>query len=365
MLSKRLLAVALCIIICLGMFSGCGITNDVKYTEKQIKNIGSITKDSNQKIQIAEKAYDKLNFIEKIFVSGGGKIKKARKEYTKLVLDNADEKINIVCSIAITLDSYHNIKKAIEAVNNVPKEYRKKISNIEEFKKVKKEFNQIVVKESEKLISQIGEVNMEKEHIIVDARKTVNLLLDSSYITNISNIEELSKAEKELERIKEQKRTDEFNDVMTRVKKEYDKVDDSTRYKHRNMPYYVNVRSYVLPMIAEGTLAILWSYTGDDWIFWDKVIINIDGEKHTKSFDGLFDKPKRDNRAGDVWEVAHSIVYSTESDDYKLLEKIANSKETIVRFQGEKSYDLYVSASDKQAIKDMFFVYKNKDLLDN
>ena len=58
---------------------------------------------------------------------------------------------------------------------------------------------------------------------------------------------------------------------------------------------------------------------------------------------------------GDVWEGA-DIVAS--SEDLELLQKIADSKETIIRFQGDRIYDLTVSDSDKTAIKQVLTAYE-------
>ena len=51
--------------------------------------------------------------------------------------------------------------------------------------------------------------------------------------------------------------------------------------------------------------------------------------------------------------------------DIEMLKAIANSKETIVRFQGDNyHYDLTVSASDKKAIKEVLTAYEYADYLE-
>ena len=89
----------------------------------------------------------------------------------------------------------------------------------------------------------------------------------------------------------------------------------------------------------------------------DTVII--DGETYQYSpryFDII-----RDNQYRAVWETLDIGAGTTEIE---MLNKIAESKETIIRFQGDsRVYDLTVSASDKTAIKQVLDAYealKNK-----
>lgn len=79
----------------------------------------------------------------------------------------------------------------------------------------------------------------------------------------------------------------------------------------------------------------------------------MDDERYYKTFN-YFDVV-RDNAYGDVWEYVDIEVGSSEEE---LLWAIANSTQTIVRFEGDDYYyDFTVSANDKQAIRDMLTVY--------
>ena len=65
---------------------------------------------------------------------------------------------------------------------------------------------------------------------------------------------------------------------------------------------------------------------------------------------------ERDNSYGDVWEVAD---FAPSESDIKMLEAIANSSETIVRFEGDSKHcDLTVKSTDKQSIKDVLNAYE-------
>lgn len=112
-----------------------------------------------------------------------------------------------------------------------------------------------------------------------------------------------------------------------------------------------------MPYIGQSSsktwLKLQYRYTGDSWIFFDSVTIVIDGEKYTKTFG--YNEVDRDNDT-EVWEWVH---VNPTSSDIDMLWKIANSKETIVRFQGDtKHYDMTVSSADKKGIKDVLTAYE-------
>ena len=64
----------------------------------------------------------------------------------------------------------------------------------------------------------------------------------------------------------------------------------------------------------------------------------------------------RDNDYGVVWEYADCPVSESDID---LLWAVANSSQTIVRFEGDDyRYDHTVSESDKQAIRDVLTAFE-------
>ena len=118
-----------------------------------------------------------------------------------------------------------------------------------------------------------------------------------------------------------------------------------------NYPYYINTRSFLLPAIVtidnRSFLKIVYNYHGNDWVFWDHLTIFVDVAKYYKSF-SYYDID-RDNYT-DVWETAQETASSS---DIEMLNAIADSQETIVRFEGDTyHYDLTVKSSDKKAIKE-------------
>ena len=70
----------------------------------------------------------------------------------------------------------------------------------------------------------------------------------------------------------------------------------------------------------------------------------------------------RDNSGGVVWEwYDECLNYNAAMDSARIqmLQAIANSKQTIIRFQGDDyHYDLSVTNTDKQMIRDTLVLYE-------
>jgi tetratricopeptide (TPR) repeat protein len=93
-----------------------------------------------------------------------------------------------------------------------------------------------------------------------------------------------------------------------------------------------------------------------DWVFFEFVKIDVDGEKFFFVFD-YFDV-ERDNSGGNVWEW-HDLTPSEE--DLEMIEKIIVSKSTRIRFTtpDEKEFvERTVSSAQKQALKNVLLVYQ-------
>jgi len=144
--------------------------------------------------------------------------------------------------------------------------------------------------------------------------------------------------------------------ILTRMKRSTDEFNGNTFYQHPSKPRYADTRTYFLPYVGENKGRV-WMrfevhYTNDSWLFIDDASFNIDGE--------IVRLPvgerewKRDNDAGEIWEWVDVNVDAAIRD---LLQKIASSEKTIVRFNGTQYFDTKtIGESDKQAIRDMFLV---------
>jgi len=87
-------------------------------------------------------------------------------------------------------------------------------------------------------------------------------------------------------------------------------------------------------------------------VFFEKIIVNVDGRIFNLDFS--YFEVKRDNGYSGVWEWI-DIVPS--SENISMLKLIADSKSTIVRFQGDDyKNDRELTQKEKKAISDVFTV---------
>jgi len=93
-------------------------------------------------------------------------------------------------------------------------------------------------------------------------------------------------------------------------------------------------------------------YYGNDWVFWERLRINVDGQIYEIE-PGYFDV-ERDNYTS-VWEW-YDIEPSEQNLD--MLRKVAGSEKTVLRFEGDYSADRTVTTAQKQAIKNVLYAYE-------
>lgn len=140
--------------------------------------------------------------------------------------------------------------------------------------------------------------------------------------------------------------------VVGRLKKRVDSFSGYTYYSSPAEPAYANTRSYLLPYLAvkgqRVSLRVELHYTADRWLFVHEASLNIDGR--IVKFDVPASAWKRDNRA-DIWEWVDIVA---DAGMRRLLHDVADSKKTIIRFNGQQYYDdIVVSERDKAAIRDI------------
>lgn len=139
--------------------------------------------------------------------------------------------------------------------------------------------------------------------------------------------------------------------ILRKLKKKTDEFNGISFYEHPAKPRYTDTRTYFLPYLGarDGRvwMRFVVHYTAESWLFVEKVSFNVDGV--------IVPLPdaewKRDNDS-EIWEWADVPVNILLR---MLLNKIADSKKTVVRFEGRQYFDnVTISATDKQAIRDMF-----------
>ena len=217
------------------------------------------------------------------------------------------------------------------------------------------------IKEVEEKIGSMGEITIENIEKINEAKSAYDALSGEAK-SKVSNYDVLQNALTQLEPLKEEK----VNQLLSTMYYEEDRVQNMKFYTPNVVKHYsdgswaADIRCFVIPYIGMDDtscwLRLIYNYTGDDWVFFKNVTFAVDNERYYESFN-YFDIV-HDNGGGDVWEY---IDVEVSDSDVELLKKIANSTETIVRFEGDDySHDFVVSADDKQAIKDVITVYELK-----
>jgi|GEM_PF-6567462 len=202
-------------------------------------------------------------------------------------------------------------------------------------------------------ISEIGEVTLNSEAAILAAQEAFDLLSESE-AEQVHNYHILEEATSQLKNLREAQLDKDIANAVSKFNVSTDKVSGRTIYKSPAEPYYADTRCFVLPQLVvleeEGFVGmrLTFHYTNDSWLFFDKVTIYVDGEKYYVNFD--YGEVNRDNDSGDIWEWAVIIPTFAQKE---MLQNIADSSETIVRFHGDPYYDDFtMNDSDKQAIRD-------------
>lgn len=144
--------------------------------------------------------------------------------------------------------------------------------------------------------------------------------------------------------------------AVAKLRKEEDRVEGITWYKHPNQPRYLNSRSTAYLYIGrKGAAGRPWlrmkiQYTSSNWLFVERVVAWHDGIKEPL-ISGRFE---RDNNSN-IWEW---MDVRPSDGQIELLKSLANANEAILRFEGDQyRKDVKLSAGDKRAIREVLDAY--------
>jgi len=131
-----------------------------------------------------------------------------------------------------------------------------------------------------------------------------------------------------------------------------DEFEGTEFYRDKRTPYYSNV-NFIYPYIGKKEdhywLRIKFQYAADDWLFINRAILLIDGEKYTVTGNW-----QRDNNSC-IWEWLDILV---EAKERNILGKISNAKSVKIRYQGSKYYkDRTITCKEKSIIKKTLEIY--------
>lgn len=362
------LAVLLC--VCIG---GCGKNSAVEQADNLILEIGEVTLESEKKISAAEEAVESLKEDDHAQLENLKILQQAREDYDKLVeekeakitklkIEAIENSINKIGSVSLSKEAL--IQTARKNYSSADDEVKAQVTNLPVLEAAEDELSKLKVQKAIDAIDQIGTVTLESGEVIQEAQSAYDLLSHQekegviNYDILTEAVDKLAELEQEeIDRIAREQEEIEKK-ALASMRTETDKVLGITWHYHQNFPEKANTRSFALPYIGvqngEAWLMLRYNFTSGNWLFFDTIIISIDGENYTKEFEPYYDV-KRDNASFSVWEWTDCEVGKADID---MLKEIVESEETIIRFQGENSnYDLIVKQSDKDAIRDTFIVY--------
>lgn len=174
-------------------------------------------------------------------------------------------------------------------------------------------------------------------------------------VESVTSIEDnLTQAQKDsIELVKSQNREKAEKELKS-FKKNEDEFEGSAFYSDPRTPKYANV-NFIYPYIGKKEnqywLRLKFQYTSDDWLFIQNAILMIDGEKYT-----VTGKWERDNNS-DIWEW---LDLSAGENELYILEKLANSKDAKVRYEGRQYHDdRTITSKEKSIIKKTLEIYNN------
>ena len=367
---KKAITLFLCVIMILSLCA-CGKSEAAKVCEGLIERIGEVTLDSEEAIKLAEESYEALSDEEKDQIKKSGEVLTASREtYDQLYLhDRTDGVVELIEAIGdVTLDSEKAIKEAEKAYSSLTDEEKDFIKESGEKLEADRTAYDTMLMEQHAAdvvdqINTIGEVTLDARSEIESISAAYAALTDAEKAL-VTNGTILEAAEAKLDELVQAEKQRIFDEYLPKFIVDEDKVEGITWYTPKNMPKYANERCYVVSYIGvqnnQVWLCNRFLYTGDSWVFYDKIIFSVDGETSEKNI-GSF-ATKRDNGGGDVWEVYDEILpfyESMDAEEIQLLSAIADSQEAIIRFKGDAhSYDYTVTSTDKQMLHDTLALYK-------
>lgn len=356
--SARIFAASMCLAVAVTC-TGCK-SSEVKNAESLIDDIGTVTLTSGSAIKAASSAYAELG-NQQSKVENAQTLQDAESAYNALIAEQVTPIEDAIDAIPqpVTAEDKEAVGNAAKLYARVSDDVKAAVPNADILAAAQKALEDIDVQAAIDAINQIGDVSLDSQDII-NAATTAYQNVPASRRAEITNYNILTEATGKLNQLKKEAAEVAGKAAVAKLKKSTDEVEGITWYEPSCMPTYTNTRCYVLPYIGEQNgyywLRCKVDYAASDWVFFTQIVININGVKRdTITFD--YGDVTRDTAVGaKLCEVAD---FAPDSSQIKLLEDIADSKKTIIRFQGsDYHYDFTVPEKDKQGIKDVLAAYE-------
>lgn len=362
---KKYLVVIMAVLMALCLCA-CGKSEAVKAAEEKIAAIGDVTLDSEKRISAAEKAVEKLSDDELKQLDKAEELKKAREKYERLVESKAAVVDSLIVQIGeVTIESEEKIEAARQEYDAVPASVKSRVKGLTELESAENMLIMLRAQRVGNLIDQIGEVTLESADKINAAQQAFNRLKKNEK-AQVKNVSRLTRAREEFaalqKREKEAKRTEALK-LLGNMRLDEDKVRHLKFYYpsiwrvNQNETWIADKRCFILPYIGMDDhggvwMRVVYNFTNDDWVFFKKITVAADEKRYYRSFEDY-------DIVHDVDGGVREYIDIDGVSDVEMLLAIANSKETIVRFEGDEFvYDFIVKEIDKRAIREVLLVYE-------
>ena len=206
--TNRLFCLILQVCLVIISLTGCSsIDEDTKAVIAAIDNIGIVTIDSENLISNAQDLYDHLNEEQKKNVDNYGNLVSAREEFNELKAGIVDD---LILSIGnVTLNSEEAITEARKAYDKLTDAQKMKVQHYDSLELAQEQFNMLKAEEVDYLIDSIGDVTLDSEDEIKAAKTAYNqLTVDQRELVHSYGV--LTSAEERLAELKEAERLKEI-----------------------------------------------------------------------------------------------------------------------------------------------------------
>ena len=244
------------------------------------------------------------------------------------------------------------VKAAKKSYDNAAPEVQSLVSQREKLDSYLANMDVLQAENAESLISEIGEVTLEKKGRIIAAKKAY-CHLPADMKEKVGNADDLNDAEKAFLALAEST-AEETLSSMRCINDQYFPEDlpwsDETSLSATERCF---VTAYLISQNHKVKPHILANYTGDQWVFFNQIIITADGKEFTLAVNPF--NVKRDESRENIWE---RLDITAGDSDINMLRDILASKETVITFKGYKyEADYAVSETDRQGISAVLKVY--------
>lgn len=325
----------------------------VQQIEDAISAIGKVTLDSEGAIAEAWAIYDRYDSDIQAAVSNLQDLEQAGTALFVARVQDVERAISAIGTV--NLQSGEAIAAARAVFESYDAEVQAAVTNRSALTDAEAAFEALRIAEARDAIAAIGEVTLQSGEAIAEARAVFDAL-PKELQEKTENRTSLTDAELELARLKAEARQQAIDEALSELEVQADMPRGIRWYYAACEPYYADERSFVLPYLGidadNAWIRLKYHYTGTQWVFFEKVILTVDGETYVQEFD-YFDI-HRDNDS-EVWEW---VDVEPSEQEMEMLRRMVQSERTTVRFESNgHSFEFTVTDGDKKGIEQVLVAY--------